>query len=108
MAAQDYDLEHLKNSIPLDEFNRRIDKWKEFEDSIVRRESPYWIYEPLHYGQEWQVFYALQLWYYSCLHKKEKGKGRFPPGYRTLFGSNDDEILRRSDPSVVLRRPWKR
>ena len=30
MAAQDYDLEHLKNSIPLDEFDQRIDKWKEF------------------------------------------------------------------------------
>ena len=98
MAARDYDLEHLKNGVTVDEFNRRIDKWKEIEDHIVRQEVPFPIPDPLDYGQEWQVFHALQLWYYYAWHQKKKGN--FPPGYRTLFDRSKDEILRRSRPTL--------
>lgn len=103
MAAQDYSLEILKNGIAVDEFNQRIKQWKEFEDSIVRAEMPFRFPDPLDYGKEWQVFYALQIWYYEQWHrekKKKKENGRFPPGYKTLFNSNEDEILSRSLPVV--------
>ena len=98
MAARDYDLEQLKNGISVDEFNQRIDKWKEFEDHIVRQELPLSLTDPLNYGKEWQVFYALQLWYYYMWHRKNKGN--FPPGYRTLFNTSKDEILSRSRPTL--------
>lgn len=99
MAAQDYSLEHLKNGIAVNEFNQRIKQWKEFEDSIVRAEMPFRFPDPLDYGEEWRVFYALQLWYYEQWHrekKKRKENGSFPPGYKTLFNRNEDEILDRS------------
>ena len=47
MAARDYDLEHLKNGITVNEFNQRIDKWKEIEDHIVRQEIPFSLPDPL-------------------------------------------------------------
>lgn len=98
MAAHDYSLEHLKNGIAVDEFNQRIKRWKEFEDSIVREEIPFLFPDPLDYGKEWQVFYALQIWYYEQWHREKNG--RFPPGYRTLFDTSEDEILNRSLPAV--------
>lgn len=103
MAAQDYSLEHLKNGIAVDEFNQRIKQWKEFEDSIVRAEMPFRFPDPLDYGEEWRVFYALQLWYYEQWHrekKKKKENGSFPPGYKTLFNRNEDEIRNRCLPVV--------
>ena len=90
----------MKNGIAVDEFNQRINKWKEFEDSIVRAEMPFRSPDPLDYGKEWQVFYALQIWYYEQWHREKKKDGRFPPGYRTLFNSDEDEILNRSLPGV--------
>ena len=105
MAAHDYSLEHLENGIAVDEFNQRIKEWKEFEDSIVREEIPFRFPNPLDYGKEWQVFYALQIWYYEQWHREKNGK--FPPGYRTLFNSSEDEILNRSLP-VVFRVSKKR
>ena len=102
-AARDYDLEHLKNGITVDEFNRRIDQWKETEDHIVRQELPF-SGQPLDYGQEWQVFNAVQLWYHDTWHRKRNGN--FPPGYRTLFDSSKDEILRRSRPTLNFGR-WR-
>ena len=102
MAARDYDLEHLKNGVTVDEFNQRIDKWKEIEDQIVRRELPLEIPDPLHYGQDWLVFYALQLWYYhGCWYSQKNGN--LPPGYRTLFNQSKDEILSRSRPTLCFR-----
>ena len=104
MAARDYDLEHLKNGISRDEYNQRIDKWKEIEDHIVRREGFILIPDPLDYGQDWHVFYALQLWYY---YKLNGGKnGDFPPGYRTLFDSSKEEIFLRSSPTHGLWTRW--
>lgn len=98
MAAHDYTLEHLKNGIAVDEFNHTIKQWKEFEDSIVREEVPFLFPDPLDYGKEWQAFYALQIWYYEQWHREKNG--RFPPGYKTLFDSSEDEILNRSLPAV--------
>ena len=98
MAARDYDLERLRNGLSsVDEFNQRIDMWKELEHRIVnRQEPPIPIPEPLDYGEEWQVFRALQLWFYYRRHKATKGNGKFPLGYRTLYDSSEDEILPRS------------
>ena len=98
MAARDYDLEGLRNGLSSeDEFHQRIDMWKEFEDRIVFGQiPPILIPKPLDYGEEWQVFRALQLWFYYGRHKETNGNGKFPLGYRTLYDSSEDEILRRS------------
>ena len=93
MAARDYDLEHLKNGITVDEFNRRIDRWKEIEEFIARNVVPF-PFDPLDYGEEWLAFYGVQVWYRRLWHRKRGGN--FPSGYRTLFDSSKDEILRRS------------
>ena len=104
MAAREYDLEALKKSLTMDVYNQRIDQWKAMEDRIVRQEGFISIPEPLDYGPEWRVFYALQLWYYYALNGR--GKGDFPPGYRTLFDSSEKEILRRSSPTRGLWTGW--
>ena len=97
MVTQDYYLAHLRMGLTQEEFNRRIDKWKECEDSIVRGEFPISCPEALDYGEEWQVFYGLQLWYRELRHKKRHGQ-KLPPGYRTLYNCSEGEILTRSHP----------
>ena len=97
MAARDYDLERLRNGLSSeDEFKQRIDKWKEFEDRIVFEQMPIRILEPLDYGEEWQVFLTLQLWFNYGRHKATNGNGKFPLGYRTLYDRSEDKILGRS------------
>ena len=92
-ASRDYDLEYLKRGLTVDEFNQRIDKWKEVEHKVVRKEFPNVFREPLDYGEDWKVFLALQEWVRSSEHRRRNGE--FPPGYRTLFNSDAAEIFSR-------------
>ena len=103
IVARGYDLERLKTGITVDDFDNRIDKWKKIEEHIVRQELPSITASDLDdYGPEWQVFYALQSWYWHRYYEppiESSGQihGSFPPGYRTLYDQSIKNILERSD-----------
>ena len=93
-AASDYDLEYLKRGLTVDEFNQRIDEWKEMEHMVVNREFANPFRTLLDFGEDWEVFHALQLYVLCYEHRRRNGE--FPPGYRTLFNSSKADILSRS------------